>query len=390
ADVVLLVDGYGQLGEEFEQVGEVVQGIVRRGAGVGIHVVATVTRWNEVRLAQQSFFGTKVELRLGDPAESAVGRRLSETLIDAPPGRVLLPSSLFAQVALPRVDGIADRDSAADGLADLVARVRERAAESAPRIRLLPSIVQPPSLQPSARPGLVPIGLSESTLETVVMDLDGVDRHVVAIGDAQTGRSSLLRHLVRTLVAQYTPDELVFAVVDPRRGLRGEVPEEYLGAYAGSAATAERLVAAILPELRSRVPHGADDESAAAPQPKIVLLVDDYEVVTAGGGSPLQPLVPFVAMAAETNLHVVLTRRTAGASRGVFESAFAAIRDSGAVGLLLSGDRSEGQLIGTVRPVRLPVGRAQLVRTGEAVVTVQLAHQPPADAPLEGHGFGST
>ncbi|MGL5850219.1 MAG: FtsK/SpoIIIE domain-containing protein, partial [Phycicoccus sp.] len=356
----------------------------------GIHVVATVTRWNEVRLAQQSFFGTKVELRLGDPAESAVGRRLSETLIDAPPGRVLLPSSLFAQVALPRVDGIADRDSAADGLADLVARVRERAAESAPRIRLLPSIVQPPSLQPSARPGLVPIGLSESTLETVVMDLDGVDRHVVAIGDAQTGRSSLLRHLVRTLVAQYTPDELVFAVVDPRRGLRGEVPEEYLGAYAGSAATAERLVAAILPELRSRVPHGADDESAAAPQPKIVLLVDDYEVVTAGGGSPLQPLVPFVAMAAETNLHVVLTRRTAGASRGVFESAFAAIRDSGAVGLLLSGDRSEGQLIGTVRPVRLPVGRAQLVRTGEAVVTVQLAHQPPADAPLEGHGFGST
>ncbi|MGL5852158.1 MAG: FtsK/SpoIIIE domain-containing protein, partial [Phycicoccus sp.] len=80
ADVVLLVDGYGQLGEEFEQVGEVVQGIVRRGAGVGIHVVATVTRWNEVRLAQQSFFGTKVELRLGDPAESAVGRRLSETL----------------------------------------------------------------------------------------------------------------------------------------------------------------------------------------------------------------------------------------------------------------------------------------------------------------------
>ncbi|MGL5865584.1 MAG: type VII secretion protein EccCb, partial [Dermatophilaceae bacterium] len=389
ADVVLLIDGYGQLGEEFEQVGEVVQGVVHRGAGFGIHVVATVTRVNEVRLAHQSLFGTTLELRLGDPAESAVGRQLSETLRDAPPGRVLLPSALFAQVALPRVDGLADRDSSADGLADLAAQVREHAAERAPRIRLLPPVVQPSRLESSPRRGLLPIGLSESTLETVSLDLDGADRHVIVIGDAQTGRSSLVRHLVHTLVAQYTSDELVFAVVDPRRGLRGEVPEEYLGAYAGSTATAERLVAAILPELQSRVPDGTDDERAAVPQPKIVLLVDDYEVVTAGGGSPLQALVPYLPMAAEVNLHVVLTRRTAGASRGVFESAFAAIRDSGAVGLLLSGDRSEGQLLGTVRPARLPPGRAQLVRTGEPVVTIQLAHQPPRDAPLEGHGFSS-
>ncbi|MGG5259270.1 type VII secretion protein EccCa [Phycicoccus avicenniae] len=184
ADVVLLVDGYGQLAEEFEEVERLLQQVVRRGAGLGLHVVATVSRWNEVRLAQQSFFGTKLELRLGDPTESAVGRALSETLRDAPPGRVLLPTALFAQVALPRVDGRADRVSAAEGLAELVALARDTAVGTAQRVRLLPPVVPASALERAGRRGLVPLGLSESTLETVALDLEGLDRHVVAIGDA--------------------------------------------------------------------------------------------------------------------------------------------------------------------------------------------------------------
>lgn len=388
ADVVLLVDGYGQLTEEFEQVETLMQQIVRRGAGLGIHVVASVSRWNEVRLAQQTFFGTRIELRLGDPAESGVERKLSETLRDAPPGRVLLPSKLFAQVALPRIDGEADRSTLAAGLSDLVAQVGASAETRATRVRLLPAVVPATSLTAAPRRSLVPLGLSEATLETVFLDLEGTDRHVVVIGDSQTGRSAVLRQVVQTLVGTFTPQELVIAVIDPRRGLRGEVPQDYLGAYASSATMAERLVGAVLPELRSRVPQGAEDETAEVPQPKIVILVDDYEVLTAGGASPLQPLVPFVTMAAEVNLHVVLTRRTGGAARGVFESAFAAIRDAGSVGLMLSGDRAEGQLLGSVRPQRLPVGRAQLIRTGEPVSVVQLAWPEERDDGLEGHGFG--
>lgn len=389
ADVVLLVDGYGQLTEEFEELEPLMQQVVRRGAGLGIHVVATVSRWNEVRLAQQTFFGTKLELRLGDPAESAVGRKLSDTLKDAPPGRVLLPTKLFAQTALPRVDGTADRSSAAEGLADLVSRVQESAVAQAPRVRLLPAVVPVSQVGKDHPAGRLALGLDEATLGTVVLDLDGADRHIVAIGESGTGRTSLLRHVVQSLVAQHDPEELVFAVIDPRRGLRGEVPEPYLGGYAGSSAMAERLVAAIVPELAKRVPAGTDEAPASTPVPKIVVLVDDYEVVTAGGSSPLQPLVPYVTMAAELNLHVVLARRTGGAARGVFEAAFAAIRDSGAVGLLFSGDRSEGQLLGSVRPQKLPVGRALLVRTGEPVRTVQVVYREPPEDELEGHGFGA-
>ncbi|WP_141928987.1 hypothetical protein [Yimella lutea] len=51
---------------------------------------------------------------------------------------------------------------------------------------------------------------------------------------------------------QHTPEQIVFAVMDPRRTLKDEVPEEYLGAYAGSVGLADRLVGAVLPELAKR------------------------------------------------------------------------------------------------------------------------------------------
>lgn len=389
ADVVVLVDGYGPLNEEHEPLEDTIDDIVRRGAGVGIHVIATVSRWNEARIKQQTFFGNKIELRLSDPSDSAAGRKLSETLKDAPPGRALLATGLFAQVALPRIDGEANRLTMAEGLADLVERVRSTSVASAQRIRVLPPVVPAGQLEAPPGAGWVPLGLNEMTLGTELLDLNGADRHLVAIGETQTGRTALLRQIIASLIEQYTPEQLVFAVMDPRRTLAGEVPEEYLGAYAGSVGLADRLIGALLPELAQRAEAAGDLDPGkdAPPEPRIVVIADDYEILTAGGGSPLHPLVPYIAMAAEVNLNVLLTRRTGGASRGVYEPAFSTIRDSGAVGLMFSGDRSEGQLLGTVRPQKLPTGRALLVRMGEPVRTVQVGYREPTETHLDGRGF---
>ncbi|MGB6022381.1 MAG: type VII secretion protein EccCa [Ornithinimicrobium sp.] len=391
AEVVLMVDGYGQVTEEFEELENLMQTLTRRGSGYGIHVVATVSRWNEVRLNQQTFFGTKIELRLGDPAESGVGRKLSETLTSAPPGRALLESKLFAQIALPRIDDVAERESAGEGLADLVAQASGASEDRAPRIRLLPATVTMTDLEEPTKPGQVALGLDESDLGTVMLDVNTTDRNLVVIGDSGTGKTALLRHLIAGLTEQYTGDELVLAIIDPRRGLHGVVPDEYLGGYAGSSVMAERLIAAILPELKKRSPDDVQESSdEALPLPRVVVIVDDYDVLTAGGTSPLQPLVPYIAMSAEINLDVVITRKAAGAARGVFESTFAAIRDSGATGLMFSGDRSEGQLLGTVRPQKLPTGRALIVRAGQSVRTVQVAlRSTDHEDELGGRGFGS-
>ncbi|NJA59983.1 type VII secretion protein EccCb, partial [Streptomyces sp. NEAU-H3] len=103
-DVVLLIDGYGALREEFAALDEDVTDLLKRGGAYGVHVVAGMLRWNDVRIAAQSLFGTRVELHLNDPGDSTVDRKLSATLDAATPGRALTDGRLFAQVALPRID----------------------------------------------------------------------------------------------------------------------------------------------------------------------------------------------------------------------------------------------------------------------------------------------
>jgi S-DNA-T family DNA segregation ATPase FtsK/SpoIIIE len=60
----------------------------------------------------------------------------------------------------------------------------------------------------------------------------------------------------------------------------------------------------------------------------------------------------------------------------MFDPVLQKLRDLGSAGLLLSGDREEGPLVGSARPSRQPAGRGQLVqRRGEAVL-VQTALVP--------------
>ena len=39
-----------------------------------------LTRWNDIRMAQQPMIGTKFELRLNDPSDSVIARKLNATL----------------------------------------------------------------------------------------------------------------------------------------------------------------------------------------------------------------------------------------------------------------------------------------------------------------------
>ncbi|EMY32296.1 type VII secretion protein EccCa [Arthrobacter crystallopoietes BAB-32] len=373
ADIVLVLDGYGQLSDEFDDVEKQVQSIISRGGGYGIHVIVTSVRTNEVRIAQQSFFGNRIELRLGDPAESAFGRKLAEGISADRPGRALMDQKLIGHLALPRIDGNPDPDTAAQGMRDLVAAVAASTDDRAMQVRVLPPLVDASAVQVPPRPGRIPLGLRETDLGTEYLDMHSKDRHLVVLGDEGAGKSNLMRSVIRSLSAQHEPEDLVFAVFDPRRGLADEVPEEYLGGYATSPALAEQLAGAVATELDKRV-NGNNDGGAAdgGKPPRVVLIIDDYDVLTAGGSSPLSRLVPYLPLGPEIGLHAVLSRRVRGASRGMYESFFMSLRDSGSTGLLMSGDRGEGALLNGIRARSLPPGRAQLVQAGKPVNTVQL------------------
>ncbi|WNM35142.1 type VII secretion protein EccCa [Streptomyces sp. Li-HN-5-11] len=380
-EIVLLIDGFGALRDDFEELDDAVVDILKRGSGYGIHVVAGMLRWNDVRIATQSQFGTRVELRLNDPSESSIDRKLAETLSPEEKGRVLTDGRLFAQVALPRTDGLADTAELGAVLERTARGVRATwTGEVAQPVRVLPHLLEPHLLPgPVAEPHRVPIGLDQTKLAPVLLDLFEHDQHLLIMGDSECGKTNLLKVIAEGLIERYGDDELVFGIMDPRRGLRGAIPEEYRGGYAYNAKLCAALATGIASELEKRLPDETADAADLEPGswgsgPRIVILVDDYDVLTTAGQQPLAPFVPYIPSAVDIGLHFVLTRRVAGASRGLYEPLLQGLRESGASALVMAGDRSEGQLFPGVYASQQPPGRGVLVRRGEPSRLIQTVY----------------
>ncbi len=95
--------------------------------------------------------------------------------------------------------------------------------------------------------------------------------------------------------------------------------------------------------------------------------------------NPLAPLVDLLAQARDVGLHLVVARRSGGAGRAFFEPVLQRLRDLATPGLLLSGDPSEGPLLGPHRPQAQPAGRGLLVgRSGAQLVQVATDAPPGA------------
>ncbi|MFF4602622.1 type VII secretion protein EccCa [Streptomyces sp. NPDC001339] len=383
AEIVLVIDGFGALRDDFEELDDAVADILKRGGGYGIHVVASMLRWNDARIAVQSNFGTRLELRLNDPSESSIDHNLAKTLSPDEPGRVLTDGRLFAQVALPRTDSLTDTTDLGTTLERAARTIRATwSGDVAQPIRVLPHILEPGQLPgPAAEPKRVPIGLDQAALQPVVLDLFQHDQHLLIMGDSECGKTNLLKTIARGLIERYGEDELVFAVMDPRRGLRGAIPEEFNGGYAYNAKLCAGLAAGIATVLDKRLPDESTRLEDLQPGswgggPRIVVLVDDYDVLTTAGQEPLAAFLPYIPSAVDIGLHFVLTRRVAGASRGIYEPLVQGLRESGSSAIVMAGDRGEGQLFPGVYAAQQPPGRGVLIRRGQPNRLIQTAYSP--------------
>ncbi|MDO5619472.1 type VII secretion protein EccCa [Kocuria sp.] len=378
ADIILLVDGYGALRQDTDGLESVFTPLMQRAAGFGIHIVLTLSRWSELRMAHQSLFGTRIELRLNDPIESAIDRKLAETIPKDTPGRALNTDSHLCQFALPLLNLVETDQDMGTALSDLAGRVA--AASSGPAaapIRLLPRHLDPAELpDPVTEPATIPIGLRQDTMEATDWDFMDRDQHLVVVGDARSGKSTLLRTIAQGLVERFDPSELAIAVIDPRGKVPGVIPEEFLAGHARSAHQASAMSSSIASELQARPARSAAEQARS---PRIVLLVDDHDIIAAGGTEPLSVLMPYLPSSRDLDFHVVLTRPVAGASRALFGSALQSIRNTGGSLLVLSGDRNEGQLLPKLYPERMPPGRGRFVRRGESAFVVQIAETHPAE-----------
>jgi S-DNA-T family DNA segregation ATPase FtsK/SpoIIIE len=392
-DVLLVVDDWGALRGEFEDLEPRLTALAARGLGHGVHLVISAGRWWDLRPALRDALGTRVELRLGDSADSLIDRRAARS-VPTTPGRALVGAGFKAQIALPV---ITDEDGRTEDAVTTAARATAAwPGSGAPAIRMLPSLVPAAWLVPAAPASAgggggggggrsVPVGMREHDLAPLELDvLSGRDPHLLVFGESGSGRTATLRALVTALCAAYPPEELRVVVVDYRRTLLDAVPAEHLSTYLGSAPAAERTLRVAADKMAERLPGPEVTPAQLRARswwsgPHMLVVVDDHDLVATPSGDPLSPLLDLLAQGRDIGLHVVLARSASGAASGLTQPVLRRLRELGGPGLLHSGPRDEGALLHGVRAKHLPAGRAQYVTRRTEPELVQVAWVPEAD-----------
>lgn len=383
-DVYLVVDGWQNMKADFQDMDRTIQDLTGRALALGVHLLVATPRQADVRHAMQSIFGTVVELRLGEPRDSIHATKVAQSVPEGVPGRGLSASEHHMLVGLPRIDGDSSPDTLSDGVSDAWRRMGEAwQGEPGPKLRMLPTMLELETLQ-RERPDskAVLLGVDEARLEPVEFDL-GEHNHLYVLGDTEKGKSNVLRLIARDVMRAKEPQEAQFFLVDFRRSLLQEVPDVYLAGYYANHEVATRAMGQVASLLKARIP-GSDvtpqqlRERSWWQGPEFYILVDDYDMVNNSMGNPLQPLIELMPQSRDIGLHIVVTRRTGGASRAMYDHFMRAMTDNNAPGMLLPGSPDEGALIGKVKSKPGPAGRAQLISRSKGYQLIQVAYAKPS------------
>jgi DNA segregation ATPase FtsK/SpoIIIE, S-DNA-T family len=374
-EVLLLVDNWGGFVRELPELEAEVAELAASGLHYGVHVVVSANRWAELRPGLRENLGGRLELRLNDPLESEVGRSTAAALPKLP-GRGLTQDGLQFQAALP-----------GPSQAVLERAMPSRSGAVAPPLRLLPALVGESVLDTAGRAVTAgtaagfPFAVEEHRLDLVHLDLFGEAPHLLVLGDAGCGKTSLLRLVARQLATRHPAEEVALLAVDLRRGLLDLTGLPNLAGYACTPATAAHVVEHVHSQLTERTLTGLDLVAGPVrPGPRLVLLVDDHDLLPASAGSPLLPLLDLLGLGGELGFHLLLARRVAGAARAAFEPVYQRLRELGGTGLVMSGDPGEGPLLAGLKAARMPPGRGFLVQPRRPPTLVQVVHSPASRA----------
>ncbi|BBZ46206.1 type VII secretion protein EccCa [Mycobacterium parmense] len=366
--------------------------LVNIGLGYGIHVVVTTPSWLEVPLAMRDGLGLRLELKLHDARDSNVRvigalRRPADAVPHDQPGRGLTMAGEHFLFAAPELDQLATINARYPGVA-------------APPVRLLPTNLAPEAVEPLYRgPEQVVIGQREEDLAPVVVHF--ADNPLLMVfGDSKTGKTTLLRHIIRTIRENSTPDQVAFTVLDRRLHLVDEplFPDnEY-------TANIDRIIPAMLGLaniIESRRPpaglSAADLARWTYEGHTHYLIIDDVDQIPDSpamsgpyvGQRPWAPLLGILSQAADLGLRVIVTARATGSGHALMtNSLLRRFNDLQATTLMLSGSQQDGGKIRGQRFGRLPAGRAILLGDSDMPTYVQLVNPLVSESVARGAGDG--
>jgi S-DNA-T family DNA segregation ATPase FtsK/SpoIIIE len=356
--------------------------LVNVGLAYGIHVIVTTPSWLEVPLAMRDGLGLRLELKLHDARDSNVRvvgalRRPADAVPADQPGRGLTMAAehfLFASPAL---------DAETNPVAAINARYPGVAA---PPVRLLPTNLAPDTLGPLYRGSeQVVIGQREEDLAPVVLDFTD-NPLLMVFGDSKAGKTTLLRHIIRTIREHSTADQVAFTVLDRRLHL----VEEPLFADNEYTANIDRIIPAMLGLsniIESRRPPAGLSAAELARWSyeghTHYLIIDDVDQIPDApamsgpyiGQRPWTSLIPELSQAADLGLRVIVTARATGSGHALMTSPLLRrFNDLQATTLMLAGNPQDSGKIRGQRFGRLPAGRAILLGDSESPTYVQLVN----------------
>jgi S-DNA-T family DNA segregation ATPase FtsK/SpoIIIE len=387
-DVVLVVDGWATIKSDFDYLEPVLQALAIQGLSYGIHLALSATRWMEIRPAVKDMLGTRIELRMGDPIDSDVGRKFAELVPIGRPGRGMTADRLHMLIGLPRLDSSSATDDLPAGVANSVEAVSAfYGRRAAPDVRMLPhSVDRDAVVEVACKAGLlgvsqIVIGIDEAELAPVVLRFDA-QPHLVVFGDSECGKTGLLRNIAQGIMDTATPSECKIILIDYQRSMLGMVDGDYIGGYATATPSCSELVTALAESLKERLPP-----SDITPQqlkerswwsgPDVYVLIDDYDLI--GGNSlnhPLSPLVEYFPLARDIGLRTVITRRIGGAARAMMDPVIGRLKGLSCNGLVMSGSKDEGGLFGGYKPTEMPPGRGMLLSRTVKSGVIQVSRMP--------------
>ena len=360
----LVIDGWHSIATDFEDLTEPITRIAADGLSARVHLVATSQRWTAMRPAVRDLIAHRIELRLGEAMDSLIDRK-AQLKIPAAPGRGLTMEGEPMLFALTTEQDL--------GHVQLCAK--QQGQQPVPALRMLPERVLRAELcrdVDTRATAAIVMGCGGPKLEPQYWEpLESP--HVLCVGNQGSGKSTFVA-TVAAGICEKGRQAARMVVVDHRRTHLGVFDPDMVAVYSATTQATENAVANIVTTLTERLPGPEVTPQQLRERswwsgPDIYLLIDDYDLVPDGTFAPLKPLIPH---AWDIGFHVVVSRKSGGMQRALYDPFLSELKDQSPTVMLLSIDREEGTLFGVKPSVQTP-GRGTLVSRGTNVGVCQVA-----------------
>ncbi|SIJ21937.1 cell division protein FtsK [Mycobacteroides abscessus subsp. abscessus] len=351
----------------------------------GVHLLVTAGSWITFSQQLNDTLTCRWELKMSDGSGSKVrakGRSLKRPQDAIPadqPGRGINVDGDQIRFAVGRLDGKPSIEGLDEKIRESVTAISDKYAGHTPAAapRLLPLTLPPADLhQELLRGEQIALGQRGSDLRPWVIDFEQSPLLGV-FGDGGSGRSTPLRHIIRTVAAtRESPEEKMLCIFDTKRDLVDELDGLIEGQdlYETDIPAIAARIAQIATKLGER---GTSQDMGWAKKrdyqfdgPVVYLIIDNYDslpdVAIDSGGiqRPLwAPLLPVLLKPRDVGLRVILSHRANGASQTevIPNRPPGQIHQQNGPRILLNSKNSKEKLGGIGFEAGLPPGRGIVV-----------------------------